>query len=129
MRDREEGLPDVSKMPDVPAETPTVSEPRPSQGQVNIEEAPVRVAIDISDALDGQARFFIQFMPDGIFDPTSNAHVLARDIQRYLNSMEANFQEQKRAYEKDLIKNAVLKVCDPVDGPLETMRGPSEATN
>lgn len=87
----------------------------------------VGVALDLVDMPDGRGcKFHFHFFPDGVFDPMRASHQCGRAIQQFLNESEGHYQEFLRKREADMIRNAVLKVCDPVDGPLETMRGPSE---
>lgn len=103
----------------------------PSQIQApGTERAPnIRVSIDLADAPGGGVEFHMLFWPDGVFDEKCQSHQMARDIQRFLNGEEAKDLEAKRAKEKDVIRKGVLAVLEPVTGPLETMEGPSEATN
>lgn len=102
----------------------------PEQEPTPVQPLPVRVAIDLSDMPDGKGmQMYVQYLPDGKCDPASPSHNAALAIQKHLRELEGLEMQENRKREADMIQKAVLKVCDPVDGPLETMRGPSEANN
>lgn len=93
------------------------------------DQPPVRVAIDLSDTGAESFAMHIAFLPDGVFDPNSLSHQAAHAIQHHLRHLEDLGREDARKKEHAMITKAVLKVCEPVDGPLEAMRGPSEANH
>lgn len=97
--------------------------------QAQAQQPPVRVAIDLTDTGGEGFAMHLAYFPDGVFDPTSPSHQAAIAIQEHLNYLQRLGQEHARKQEQGMIMRSVLAVTGPVAGPLETLQGPSEATN